>query len=88
MSREFAVFGLRMPPDLRAALEIACETSGKSLNAEIVYRLQKTLEASREVSRIVATDGVMTEHEAALLSAFRSMAPSKQLAMLSLFTTD
>lgn len=38
-----APFGLRMLPDLRAKLEKACEESGRSLNAEIVARLEASL---------------------------------------------
>jgi Arc-like DNA binding domain. len=39
-----APFGLRMLPSLRAQLEAAAQQSGRSLNAEIVFRLQSTLE--------------------------------------------
>lgn len=38
-----APFGLRMQPSLREALEAKCERSGRSLNAEIVARLEKSL---------------------------------------------
>lgn len=37
------MFGLRMPPDLRASLEAAAAKAGRSLNAEICHRLQETL---------------------------------------------
>jgi len=48
MSRDINPFGLRMPPELRAQLEAAARASGRSLNTEIVERLDasfpKTLE--------------------------------------------
>lgn len=39
-----APFGLRMLPPLRAQLEAAAQQAGRSLNAEIVFRLQSTLD--------------------------------------------
>ncbi len=41
-----APFGLRMQPDLRAKLEDAASASGRSLNAEIVARLEASFEAA------------------------------------------
>lgn len=37
-------FGLRMLPDLRAQIEAAAKASGRSMNAEIVARLQESFE--------------------------------------------
>lgn len=37
-------FGLRMQPDLREQLESAASESGRSLNAEIVARLEASFE--------------------------------------------
>jgi hypothetical protein len=41
----FGQLKLRLPDTLRKALEEAAEKSGKSLNAEIIWRLSKSLEA-------------------------------------------
>lgn len=41
MSRDINPFGLRMPPSLRATLEEAAQSSGRSLNSEIVHRLMQ-----------------------------------------------
>lgn len=45
MSRDINPFGLRMQPDLRGALELSAELKGRSLNAEITYRLARSLAA-------------------------------------------
>jgi hypothetical protein len=39
-----APFGVRMQPDLKARLEAAAVQSGRSMNAEIIRRLETTLE--------------------------------------------
>lgn len=45
MTSEFHQFKLRIPIDLMEQLESAAETSGRSLSAEIVFRLTSTLES-------------------------------------------
>lgn len=40
MTREYPQFKLRMPPELRAQIELAAWKANRSLNAEIVTRLQ------------------------------------------------
>ena len=42
MSRDIAPFGVRMPSDLKAYLEQCATNNKRSLNAEIVARLQET----------------------------------------------
>jgi hypothetical protein len=42
MTREIAPFGVRMPPDLKGLIEAAANTNGRSMNAEIVGRLQQS----------------------------------------------
>ena len=37
-------FGVRMPPDLKEKIDMASKQTGRSMNAEIVYRLQKSFE--------------------------------------------
>lgn len=43
-------FGVRMPPDLKEKIDMASKQSGRSMNAEIVYRLQKSFYASTDTS--------------------------------------
>lgn len=42
MSRDIAPFPVRLPIDLRERLDYACKDAGRSLNAEIVDRLEKS----------------------------------------------
>ena len=52
MSRQIAPFGLRMPPEIREQIEEAAAANRRSVNAEIVSRLQQTERpASAEPSR-------------------------------------
>lgn len=44
MSRAIAPFGLRIPPDLRHQIEEAAHDNRRSMNAEIVARLQASFE--------------------------------------------
>lgn len=42
MARTDQQFPLRLPPELKEKLENACKESGRSKNAEAVYRLEQT----------------------------------------------
>ena len=44
MARTDQQFPLRLPPELKEKLENACKESGRSKNAEAVYRLERTFE--------------------------------------------
>lgn len=44
MSREHQQMRVRLPPDLKENLEQLATKNGRSMNAEIVYRLQKSIE--------------------------------------------
>lgn len=44
MSREHQQMRVRLPPDLKDNLEQLATKNGRSMNAEIVYRLQQSLE--------------------------------------------
>lgn len=93
--REINPFGLRMQAELKERLDIEAKISGRSLNAEIVYRLQLSLEnqAIVESSYTVKQPAVevyenapeISNIEMKLLSIFRRMPVEKQLALLSLF---
>lgn len=43
-----APFGVRMPPELKARLEKSAKKNGRSLNAELVFWLQKAMDAEDE----------------------------------------
>ena len=42
-SRRINPFGLRIPEDLKSALKDKTEYSGRSMNAEILFRLRESL---------------------------------------------
>ncbi|MHA3083752.1 Arc family DNA-binding protein [Acinetobacter sp. ANC 5383] len=44
MARTDQQFPLRLPPELKEKLENACKESGRSKNAEAVYRLEKSFD--------------------------------------------
>lgn len=54
MSRDIVPLGLRMPPDLKEQIEQAAKASGRSMNAEIVARLQASFEAGQDTSHMKA----------------------------------
>lgn len=41
--RDISPFGVRIPTELKKHLEIAAKKNGRSLNAEIIYRLDKSI---------------------------------------------
>lgn len=45
MSRDIAPFGVRMPTELKALVEAAAAANGRSINAEVVARLQESFTA-------------------------------------------
>ena len=85
-------FGLRMQEELKDALIREARFNGRSLNAEIVDRLRKSIEPAirtesghkTEQGNIPYTPDI-TDIERKLLTVFRRMSPEKQLALLSLF---
>ncbi len=88
MNREPNPFVLRLPPALKEALQAKAKENGRSLNAEILHRLQRSLEPRRRGYRVEepTPDYVIEgETERAMLAVFRRLAAEKQLALLSLF---
>ena len=48
MSREHPQLRVRVPPELKDRLEDMARSSGRTLTAEIVYRLQQSLDGPQE----------------------------------------
>ena len=48
MSRDVNPFGLRMPPEVKEELEKLAEQNRRSLNAEIVVRLEESIMREKE----------------------------------------
>jgi hypothetical protein len=47
MSRDIAPFGLRMPIDLKARIDEVAQANGRSINAEVIARLQTSFVAEK-----------------------------------------
>ena len=74
MSRSDPQFKLRMPPHLKDVLEQKAKDNGRSMNAELLYRLEKSLEAEAAATAAVAGDphqqiNALTEQMGQLLKA-------------------
>lgn len=85
-------FGVRMQDELKEKLTREAKINGRSLNAEIVDRLKKSierpqrLEAGHKVEELGSPyTPDLTDIERKLLTVFRRLPPEKQLALLSLF---
>ena len=48
MSRDVNPFGLRMPPEVKEELEKLAEQNRRSLNAEIIVRLEESIKRERD----------------------------------------
>ncbi len=57
MSRTDPQFKLRMPPALRARVEQAAKASMRSLNAELVFRIEQSFEGA-EVARVLSSNPI------------------------------
>lgn len=56
MSRDIAPFGLRMPSHIKEELQNKSNLNGRSLNAEVVSRLEKSLDDEVNKNKIVNVD--------------------------------
>lgn len=84
-----APFGLRMEKPLRDALERAAKASGRSLNAEVIARLNESLavvyeQAPRRArSMVYEPSPPRPPEEELLLRAFRALDDRRQLAFIA-----
>lgn len=69
MSREHQQMRVRLPPELRDSLEQMAKKNGRSMNAEIVYRLQRTFDEDAELagSGVKVIDGLSIDRSALAL---------------------
>lgn len=61
MSRDIAPFGLRMPPGLKALLETFARRNARSLNSEIVGRLNESVDATQRPLRSYSDGDLIKE---------------------------
>ena len=62
MSRNIAPFGVRMPPELKDKVEKAAKTAGRSINAEIIHRLQQSFELEQQSEIIMLEEAHRASH--------------------------
>ncbi|WP_204356889.1 MULTISPECIES: Arc family DNA-binding protein [Aeromonas] len=69
MSREHQQMRVRLPPELRDSLEQMAKKNGRSMNAEIVYRLQRTFEEDAELveSSVKVLEGMHIDRAALMM---------------------
>lgn len=91
--RDIPPTGVRLQPDLRAALEREARINGRTLSAEIIRRLKASLDESH-VSTVLRTgesppaaeparQRPVSDAQRMLLALFDAMGPDKQLALLT-----
>lgn len=56
MSRDITPFALRMPPEMRLCIEESAKANHRSLNAEILARLETTIELDEVMADMRAGD--------------------------------
>jgi hypothetical protein len=61
MSRDIAPFGVRMPTELKALVEEAAAANGRSINAEVVARLQGSLNSAGSDLSALSTGALLDE---------------------------
>jgi len=71
---KYPTYQLRLPPELKAALEDVARKNERSLNSEITHRLEKSLEADEQAAAALAGDphqqiNVLTEQMGQMLKA-------------------
>lgn len=86
--REIAPYGLRLTPKLKERLEESAQAGGRSLQKEIVMRLENSLlPGNGHTIRqdVVPYNVELSELESEMLRLFRAWPSEKQLGFLTLF---
>ncbi len=73
MSRDINPFGLRMPVELRAQITNAAADNGRSLNSEIVARLQESFDPRQGSNRFPRISEMPEELQALMNSIVETM---------------
>jgi|GEM_PF-1161157 len=95
--RDIAPTGVRLQPELRAALEREASINGRTLSAEIIRRLKASLEVDHvrtelrlgevaptvQVSREGPAGKPLSDGQRMILAIWDQMPPEKQLALLT-----
>ena len=59
MSRDIAPFGLRMPAELKARIDEVAQVNGRSINAEVIMRLQESFGPGKQFDLSAVDTGVL-----------------------------
>lgn len=91
---DIAPLGVRMQPELKEALVEAARKNGRSLNAEVVTRLENSFQETtalvahavkESTSDYAVRRATLTQCQEMMLDTFDRLPPEKQLALISLF---
>lgn len=93
VGRDASRYLLRMPEELLHELRREADLNGRSVNSEILTRLQLTLAQQAKLLQTghriedpaAAEYRAMSDMERALLNIAKKLSPEKQLALISLF---
>lgn len=92
VGREAPKYLLRLPLELRDRLQREANLNNRSVNTEILYRIQTSLDQQERILKKqlkAAEPGtpytIATDTERTILAIFRKLPPEKQLALISLF---
>lgn len=78
MSREDPQMKVRLPADLKDQVEAAAKTNNRSMNAEIVARLQASFSPSIDADHLEATVGYLIERNLRALEDYHRFATELQ----------
>lgn len=78
MSRDIVPLGLRMPPEVKEQIEAAAKANGRSMNAEIVARLQASFE--QPASGTAPMDAIFDIARIALYAVRATQESNKELS--------
>lgn len=85
MGREINPFGLRMPAELRKLVEKSAKINRRSLNAELVMRLQSSVERDPVFVPDISEDGAdygLSDDQSALVSLYNRLPARRRKVLL------
>lgn len=90
-SRTADKFVVRFPNDMRDQIAVVAKNNHRSMNSEIVARLEASLKQDQVMdynNPVELSDKEMTAHERELLQRFRQLTQRQQNALLALIAYD
>lgn len=86
MTTKARPFGLRMPLAVRRRIARSAAANQRSLNAELVVRLQESV--AREMSHLPDETAPRSPQEATLLRHFSTLSERRQIALIDALIPD